>query len=253
MATYFAGAVEVIRTVPPNTAFDPNVGPPPGVRLDGDTADIVSGGEGLDGDIWLRSGTNQIRVHLGSHGADFWLGGQGVGGDIILFPSTADSISDPSQATIHLDGQAGDIKILNADFAEDFDVDESDLKAGVEPGTVMILSEGGRLRVSSCAYDQRVAGVVSGARGFKPGIVLDRSPAAMSDSRVPLALGGKVYCRADASYSSIKIGDMLTTSDTPGYAMRAIDPPRAFGSVIGKALQPLSRGRDLISILVALQ
>jgi hypothetical protein len=46
---------------------------------------------------------------------------------------------------------------------------------------------------------------------------------------------------------------MLTTSPTPGHAMKAIDPLKAFGSVIGKALRPLDSGQGLMPILVNLQ
>jgi hypothetical protein len=49
------------------------------------------------------------------------------------------------------------------------------------------------------------------------------------------------------------VGNMLTTSFTPGHAMKASDPVKAFGAVIGKALRPLRKGKDLIPILIALQ
>ena len=49
------------------------------------------------------------------------------------------------------------------------------------------------------------------------------------------------------------MGDLLTTSKTHGHAMRATDPGRAFGSVIGKALSGLAHGQDMISVLVTLQ
>ena len=64
---------------------------------------------------------------------------------------------------------------------------------------------------------------------------------------------GKVYCKADAQTSSIQIGDLLTTSSTPGHAMKASYPIKAFGTVIGKALKPLKGGKGLIPVLVALQ
>jgi hypothetical protein len=64
---------------------------------------------------------------------------------------------------------------------------------------------------------------------------------------------GKVYCRVDAQYSPIEVGDLLTTSPTPGHAMKAVDAIKAFGAVIGKALKPLDRGVDMIPILVTLQ
>jgi hypothetical protein len=64
---------------------------------------------------------------------------------------------------------------------------------------------------------------------------------------------GKVYCKVDASYGEIEVGDLLTTSPTHGQAMKVIDPLKAFGSVIGKALRPFKEGQGLIPILIALQ
>jgi hypothetical protein len=65
---------------------------------------------------------------------------------------------------------------------------------------------------------------------------------------------GKVYCKVDAQSGDISVGDLLTTSSTPGHAMKADDPLKAFGCVIGKALQSLPAGqKGLIPILVALQ
>jgi hypothetical protein len=143
----------------------------------------------------------------------------------------------------------GDIRLTNADCAEEFDVAEAEF---IEPGTVMVLGEeGGALHQSRQAYDKRVAGVISGAGGYKPGVVLDKRDTRAN--RVPLALLGKVYCKVDANYEPIEVGDLLTTSDRPGHAMKATEPLKAFGSIIGKALQPLKEGHGLIPILVALQ
>jgi hypothetical protein len=57
----------------------------------------------------------------------------------------------------------------------------------------------------------------------------------------------------DAQFGAIAIGDLLTTSPTPGHAMVITDQAQAFGAVIGKALRPLSGGRGLIPILISLQ
>jgi hypothetical protein len=140
-----------------------------------------------------------------------------------------------------------DIRLVNADCAEEFDVEFGP----IEPGVVVVLSDGGRLLASSVAYDKRVAGVVSGAGGYRPGLTLDAQHA--TAERVPVALMGKVYCRVDAESAPIEIGDMLTTATTPGHAMKARDATRAFGAVIGKALGSLTTGRGLIPILVTLQ
>ena len=64
---------------------------------------------------------------------------------------------------------------------------------------------------------------------------------------------GKVYCKVDATSSPIEIGDLLTTSPTKGHAMKAEDPYKAFGAVIGKALGTIKDGLGMIPVLVALQ
>jgi hypothetical protein len=142
----------------------------------------------------------------------------------------------------------GDVRLTNADCAEDFDIANADL---VEAGTVMVLGDDGALQPSESEYDKRVAGVVSGAGNYKPGIVLDKQKA--QPNRRPVALLGKVFCKVDASFAPVEIGDLLTTSSTPGHAMKTIDQSKAFGAVIGKALRPLSGGQGLVPILVALQ
>ena len=68
-----------------------------------------------------------------------------------------------------------------------------------------------------------------------------------------MALAGKVQVKADARQAPIGVGDLLTTADEPGHAMRANDPMGAFGAVIGKALAPLHEGCGSVPILVSLQ
>jgi hypothetical protein len=167
--------------------------------------------------------------------------GQGIG----VFATSARGLAGFFQGDVTV---TGDIRLLNADCAEDFDVSETE---GVEPGTVMVLDEEGALEPSHQAYDKRVAGVISGAGAFRPGIVLDKRQT--QSKRMPIALLGKVYCKIDAQYSPVGVGDLLTTSPTPGHAMKADDPLKAFGAVIGKALRPLRSGQELVPILIALQ
>jgi hypothetical protein len=150
--------------------------------------------------------------------------------------------------TVEIDAVNGDIILGNADCAEDFNISTD---SAVDPGTVMALDEEGSLLPSQRAYDKRVAGVVSGAGSYKPGIVLDKQQSV--GLRQPIALLGKVYCKVDAQYGAIEVGDLLTTSPTLGHAMKADDPLKAFGAVIGKALRPCRAGVGLIPILVALQ
>jgi hypothetical protein len=142
----------------------------------------------------------------------------------------------------------GDITLTSADCAEQFEIGSD---AIVEPGTVMVIDEDGALRTCEAAYDKRVAGVIAGAGDCKPAIILGNQPS--QRSKQPIALLGRVYCKADARYGPITVGDLLTTSPTPGHAMKADDREKAFGSVLGKALRGLADGQGLIPVLIALQ
>jgi hypothetical protein len=97
-----------------------------------------------------------------------------------------------------------------------------------------------------------VAGCASGANGLNPGLVMSQEGTA-ADGTIPVALSGRVYCWADAAYGPIEPGALLTTSDTPGHAMVAVDYQRAQGAIIGKAMSALEHGRGLILVLVTLQ
>ena|SRR5215204_1872076 len=142
----------------------------------------------------------------------------------------------------------GDVLLPGADCAEEFDVSGTD---EIEPGTVMVIDEEGALRESSRAYDKTVAGVVSGGGDYRAGVVLDKQET--QGNRKPVALVGKVACKVEARDTPIEVGDLLTTAPTPGYAMKANDPSKAPGAVIGKALQRLTEGRGMIGVLVSLQ
>jgi hypothetical protein len=169
------------------------------------------------------------------------VGAAGNEGDIIVR-------NDAGAEVIHLDGGSGDIILANADAAEHFDLAES---APVMPGALMVLNNEGKLEPSSTPYDKKVVGVVAGAGNYRPGIVLDHQKG--TERRVPISVLGKVTCKADARYGPIEVGDLLTTSATPGHAMRVSDPSRSFGSIIGKALSPLREGAGMVNVLITLQ
>jgi hypothetical protein len=201
------------------------------------------------GQLHLRNNSNDNRVYLQgvsangiTHADEIIISGVSAQ-NLPLFSVLAD------QTRFFGDIEAtGDIRLTNADCAEDFDISDAEQ---IEPGTVMVLGTDGKLEKSQKAYDKRVAGVISGAGDYKPGIVLDKQQA--QNGRKPVALLGKVFCKVDARYGGIEIGDLLTTSDTPGHAMKATDLFKVFGTVIGKALRPLNQGQGLIPILIALQ
>jgi hypothetical protein len=147
-----------------------------------------------------------------------------------------------------LDGNSG---LLSApgDMAEMFPSSAH----GAAPGSVMTIDpqQPGALQVAHRPYDRRVAGVVSGAKDYRPGITLN---AASSDpSRVTVTLSGTVYCLASSANGPIRAGDLLTSSAVPGHAMRAGDTDAARGAILGKALEDLHGDRGLVLTLASLQ
>src|SRR5690606_1420401 len=125
-----------------------------------------------------------------------------------------------------------------SDLAEHFDV--APLGGAVLPGMVVSIDpeRAGRLTVSATPYDALVAGVVSGAGGVRPGFLMGQE-GSIADGDVPVALVGRVYVLVDAAYGAVRPGDLLTTSATPGHAMRAADRAQAPGAVLGKAMTGL--------------
>ena len=212
-------------------------------------AGTSSGGEGVLG----IGGTNGVHGQSGADGhSGVW--GENTGGGVGVAGTSVNGFGVFGKARVagRFEGDVevtGDIRLLNAgDCAEEFEIAEPD---DIEPGTVMVIHESGALLKSRQAYDTRVAGIVSGAGGYRPGIVLN---ARRTDrSKVAIALVGRVFCKADASFGPIAVGDLLTTSPTVGCSMKAADPLKAFGAIVGKALGRLDEGQSLIPVLVALQ
>jgi hypothetical protein len=205
-------------------------------QLDGGQGNLILGAWGTDGDIILRNTG-------GSTGAQMFIGNESKAGNIHLF-------NNRGERTVSLDGGAGDIVLSGADVAEEFYVFDSD---SIDEGTVLVFDEDDdRLAISTKEYDNKVAGIVSGSTERKPALILDKMINS-KDKRIPLALVGKVLCKVDATFDSISRGDMLTTSSTPGHAMKAIDPLKSFGAIVGKALKPLKSGKGVIDVLAILQ
>jgi hypothetical protein len=155
-----------------------------------------------------------------------------------------------------------------ADLSEQFDVretlgpessrppeqDDPESTTTVQPGMVVCIDPDnpGQLIVSTKAYDRTVAGIVSGAGGVNPGMLMGHH-GTVADGKHPVALTGRVYCLADASSGPIYPGDLLTTSATPGHAMKVADSTKSQGAILGKAMSQLDRDRGLVLVLVSLQ
>jgi len=138
-----------------------------------------------------------------------------------------------------------------SDLAEPFEIEATE---AIKPGMVVAIdpNKPGQLRVADKAYDHTVAGIISGANGVNPGLTM-KQEGTVADGSFPVSLTGRVYCWVDASFGAIKPGDLLTTSDSFGHAMKVTDHAKAQGAVIGKAMSVLEEGKGLVLVLVSLQ
>jgi len=135
------------------------------------------------------------------------------------------------------------------DLSEQFEIDGRG--HALEPGMVVSIDPArpGALAIATAPYDRRVAGIISGAGGVNPGMLMGQRHS-IADGAHPVALSGRVWTWCDASHGAIEPGDLLTTSNTPGHAMKVADYDRARGAVAGKAMTALARGRGLVLVLV---
>ena len=196
-----------------------------------------------------------IAVYGTSSGTGVWGDSTSASGFGGIFRNTAGGVALSVVGT----AKVGILQITGgADFAENFDVsvapESSEAMAKVEAGLVVSIDPDnpGRLALSTQAYDSQVAGIISGAGGVKPGMVMSQE-GTLAEGKYPVALSGRVFCWADASNGPIKPGDLLTTSATPGHAMKVTDREKAQGAIIGKAMTGLKEGKGLVLVLVTLQ
>ena len=129
-----------------------------------------------------------------------------------------------------------------SDFAEMLPAAE-----GLEPADVLVVGPSGRLVCSNQAYSSAVVGVYSTEPAYLGGYSYGED----TTGKVPLAIVGIVPVKVSAENGSICPGDLLTTSSTPGHAMKATE--MRLGTVIGKALESLESGTGTIQMLVTLQ
>jgi hypothetical protein len=202
----------------------------------------------------MTSGSGNIALGYGAGGGlvsgsdNIYIGNGGAANDnnIIRIGSgqTATYISGlVSMCTMTITG--------GCDLAEPFPISTPDQR--VSEGAVVVIDakNPGQLKLADRPYDTRVAGVVSGANGIHPGIQMEQQ--GLLEGGKNVALTGRVYVQADASNGAIEPGDLLTTSTTPGRAMKVTDHLRAQGAILGKAMTGLTEGNGMVLVLVTLQ
>jgi len=238
-----------LKNYPPNYGVIEVSGNRKGVEI------IAQGNDGGRIELFEGSSSNRPTVQLYGESGSFDSGMIVIrddlsGSNIPVIELIGNDSDYYGGATIKVDGRI----VVNGskvhDYAEVFEVTD---KEQVKLGMVVSIDENhpGNLRLSTTAYDKKVAGIISGAGSARPGFILGERQDGSKDK--PLAVSGRVYCYVDATQNAIEVGDLLTTSDTSGYAMKATDIPRAQGAIIGKAMESMSGKKGLILVLVTLQ
>jgi hypothetical protein len=163
-----------------------------------------------------------------------------------------------NKAWMYVDGnsigwvRADRVRIVGgSDLAENFDIISPQLAP--LPGMVVSIDPGnaGKLRLSDKPYDNKVAGIISGANGVESGMIMGQT-GTIADGEYPVSLTGRVYVYASDEGGEIMPGDMLTTSSRPGYAKKVSDKQQAFGAIIGKAMTDVNEN-GFVLVLVNLQ
>jgi hypothetical protein len=213
---------------------------------------------GYNDAVSLGNSDNGQQIHFGgaSSSFDLLLESFGPSGNVGIGTTLTSALLTvgPSGGTGTKVVVNGDINVTGNINAKYQDVAEwVPASTAMEPGSVVVLNPNrpNEVMLSHSAYDIAVAGVVSAQPGLLLGVP--------SASKQMIATTGRAKVRVDASNAPIRIGDLLVTSDRPGTAMRS-DPIEVAGvkmhrpgTLIGKALEPLTKGEGKILVLLSLQ
>lgn len=218
---------------------------------------------GFEVSRYRTDGTRTMLMRIDQDGQYLWFRGAGqedvyIGGDGVANDAQIGSLNPTVENLVVYNPNRGQLMNVfvrtltitgGADLAEPFRISSTN----VPKGSVVIIDENnpGHLKMSERAYDTRVAGIVSGGNGVNSGITMHQQ--GLIEGSDNIALSGRVYVQADASTESIKPGDLLTTSDLPGHAMKVTDHGRAQGAILGKAMSGLAEGKGMVLVLVTLQ
>jgi hypothetical protein len=148
--------------------------------------------------------------------------------------------TSPNSYALYVEGRAVCTNGGWGDVAENLKGSET-----LSAGDVVVIDPAGTHQLMRCreAYDTRVAGIIS----TNPTLIVGTL---ITSGGYPLALSGVVPCKVTAANGAIRPGDLLTSSDLAGHAMKAAEIRP--GTIVGKALEGLAAGTGVIQVLATL-
>jgi hypothetical protein len=198
--------------------------------------------------IAKTSGLKTIEIKPTESGAD--------GASMLLY-------NNAGVATIEIDADFGDgdgrvitseLQIRGgSDLAENFDITDAEEKY-LKPGMLVSIDteKEGLLCITKQSTDKKVVGIISGANGIKPGMLMGQQ-GTIAYGKYPIALAGRVYVLCNKEGGEIKAGDFLTSAAQRGYAKKAENLKQAQGAIIGKAMGKADSKTGYVLVLINLQ
>jgi hypothetical protein len=197
------------------------------------------------GDFWYKSGSDIVYQYVNDGTSNFWL-------DLTTKPTTYANISVTSNLSVSGNVNTSLIPAVTntynlgstsytwatvygttfsgvsttakyADLAENYTSDQT-----LMPGQVVIFGGEAEVTLTTLDHDRRIAGVVS----TNPAYLMNSELAGYS-----IALTGRVPCYVKGPVSK---GDIITSSNIAGVAIKVDDSLYKPGCVIGKSLENIS-------------
>ncbi len=196
--------------------------------------DYAATGGGSNRVVAMYVSTTKVAIATSTLTHGLTIGSQQTGYGLYVDTTSTASIGIWSRGKVYT---AGGVVSNSSDIAEWIKY----IGQKPEEGDVLIAAGEEKVTLSSKSYDSRVLGAVT----TDPGVVMSAENA--GDDAVRIGLAGRIPVKVSGENGSIKAGDLLTTSDTLGHAMKAT--ARSVG-IIGVALEDFNGSTGKIMMLI---
>lgn len=159
-------------------------------------------------------------------------GGTMAGGhQIVICHDGTPGVALGMEGNIWAKGDITGNKVWNAVYNDLAELFKADTNVKLEPHQVVVMNDNGEVTLTNKPEDGRVIGVYSNTYGHLLGGE-ERDKIDDHEGYIPIGISGRVKVRVKGK---IAVGDLLTTSDIPGVAIKSEN--KKLGTIFGKAMQ----------------